>query len=100
MAQFRIDPSAACIDGHFPDQPLVPGVVIVDRVIHLITAADGVRIDGIRRVKFPGPLLPGQTCEVDWRQARRARIRFTCQADKVEVAVGTLITASDGEDEG
>lgn len=93
MAGFTIPFDAACVDGHFPDRAVVPGVVIVDRAIRLITAVDGNPIAGLRRVKFPSELSPGAYCEVDWYD-RNGNIRFTCSAGGVSVAVGTLEPAS------
>lgn len=50
------------LPGHFPGQPVVPGVVLLDRVIEAAEASLGrsVRVVGMPQVKFLSPLLPGQ----------------------------------------
>ena len=55
-----------CLPGHFPGRPIVPGVVLLDRVIAAIEAAHG-GIGPLRlpQVKFLQPLLPGETARID-----------------------------------
>lgn len=55
-----------CLPGHFPGRPIVPGVVVLDRVLAAIEAAHG-DIGPLRlpQVKFLQPLLPGETARID-----------------------------------
>ncbi|QQQ01718.1 hypothetical protein [Lysobacter enzymogenes] len=55
-----------CLPGHFPDRPLVPGVVVLERVLDALQAQHGV-LPALRlpQVKFLQPLLPGQTARVE-----------------------------------
>src|SRR3546814_12694558 len=54
------------VPGHFPGRPIVPGVVILDRVLDAIEAAHG-PLGALRlpQVKFLRPLLPGQAAWVE-----------------------------------
>lgn len=63
---FTIAPDHACLPGHFPGRPLVPGVVVLERVIDAIEAAHGPLPAPLRlpQVKFLQPLLPGEAAEV------------------------------------
>lgn len=63
--QFVVEPSHPCLPGHFPGRPVVPGVVILDRVLDTIEAAHG-PLPALRlpQVKFVRPLLPGETATV------------------------------------
>ena len=36
MLEFVIDPGHPCLPGHFPGRPVVPGVVVLDRVVEAI----------------------------------------------------------------
>jgi 3-hydroxymyristoyl/3-hydroxydecanoyl-(acyl carrier protein) dehydratase len=59
--RFVIDPDHPSLPGHFPGRPLVPGVVLLDRVVAAIEAAHG-PLGPLRlpQVKFMQPLLPGE----------------------------------------
>ena len=64
--RFVIEPDHPSLPGHFPGRPLVPGVVLLDRVVAAIEAAQGpsgpLRLP---QVKFMQPLLPGEEARVE-----------------------------------
>jgi len=64
--QFIIPAEHPSLPGHFPGQPIVPGVVLLDRVIEAIEAGYG-PLPPLRlpQVKFLKPLLPGQSASVE-----------------------------------
>lgn len=64
--QFTIDHDHPCLPGHFPGQPLVPGVVLLDQVLAVIEAAHG-PLGQLRlpQIKFLHPLLPGQAARIE-----------------------------------
>ncbi len=55
------------LPGHFPGRPIVPGVVVLDRVLAAIEAAGGQAAGPLRlpQVKFLQPLLPGETARIE-----------------------------------
>jgi len=59
--QFSIAPDHPSLPGHFPGRPIVPGVVLLDRVVEAIETAHG-PLGAVRlpQVKFLQPLLPGE----------------------------------------
>ncbi len=63
--KFRIDASHPCLPGHFPGNPIVPGVVLLDRVCAAIDATQGEGPLRLPQVKFLQPLLPEQEAEVE-----------------------------------
>ena len=74
-----------CLPGHFPSAPVVPGVVVLDRVLELLPApADHSR--SLAWVKFLKPLFPGQCAAVTFVRDG-ARTRFT-----VSFAGDTLVS--------
>jgi len=91
-AEFRIPVTHACLAGHFPGEPVVPGVLVLQRVIGAISVQTDARIAGIRRCKFVAPLRPGQICSVRWTVADSG-IRFTCRNVEGTVAQGVLQVA-------
>lgn len=87
----RIAPGHPCLPGHFPGNPIVPAVVLLERVEQALRAAlgPGVRLRALPSVKFLNPLAPG--VEFDIRlEIDGAAARFQCQAEGRELAAGRL----------
>jgi 3-hydroxyacyl-[acyl-carrier-protein] dehydratase len=65
--------------GHFPGQPLLPGVVLLGEVLEVLLrdapAALGAR-PRVSAVKFLAPVRPGASLEVRWSAPAEARLRF------------------------
>jgi 3-hydroxyacyl-[acyl-carrier-protein] dehydratase len=59
-----IDADHPCLPGHFPGQPLVPGVVMLERVAHAVRVNHGLRMTRIVEAKFLAPLRPGETARI------------------------------------
>jgi len=92
---FVIDAAHPCLPGHFPGQPLVPGVVILDRVVAAVEATHG-PLAALRlpQVKFVQPLRPGEQAVIALDDAGRdgiARWRFRVERDGVLLASGELV---------
>lgn len=64
--RFRIPPDHPCLAGHFPGNPVVPGVVLLDRVLEAIERRSGptgpLRLP---QAKFLQPLKPGEEARVE-----------------------------------
>lgn len=90
-----IDPSHPALPGHFPGRPLVPGVVILERVLDSVAAAEPAwRVTGIRKLKFLRPLSPGQAFRVECAAVKNERLRFRCLCDGELLAEGNLQLAA------
>lgn len=62
--RFRIAANHPALPGHFPGRPVVPGVVLLERVAALVEQVHGVALAGLPQVKFVRPLLPEQDAEL------------------------------------
>jgi 3-hydroxymyristoyl/3-hydroxydecanoyl-(acyl carrier protein) dehydratase len=85
----RIDASHPALAGHFPGNPIVPGVVVLERVTAALRVWRG---DGIEKLdaKFLQPLLPDEDALIELR-ADAGCIRFAVRRmDGVPLARGTL----------
>jgi 3-hydroxymyristoyl/3-hydroxydecanoyl-(acyl carrier protein) dehydratase len=92
QAALRVDPSHPALTGHFPGNPIVPGVVLLERVAAALRAWRGERVERLD-AKFVQPLLPGEDAMIELR-ADAGRIRFAVRrVDGVPLARGTLHAA-------
>lgn len=105
MTEFAIPVDHPCLPGHFPGQPIVPGVVVLDRVLAAIEAQHGA-LGALRmpQVKFLQPLLPEQTARIELQRLSDAsdasdtsdappRWRFRVLRDDILIASGEVHAA-------
>lgn len=93
--EFSIRADHAALAGHFPGNPIVPGVVLLNEIIHLVEAEIGSsthpwQVSHVPVVKFLRPLLPGQLCALEFSQYHQGRIKFMCRSQGETVAAGEL----------
>jgi 3-hydroxymyristoyl/3-hydroxydecanoyl-(acyl carrier protein) dehydratase len=67
--RFVVPADHPSLPGHFPDRPIVPGVILLDLVLTLILPP-GQRAAALAGVKFTGAVRPGETVEVSAAPAR------------------------------
>ena len=81
------------LPGHFPGNPVVPGVVLLDRVAAALQAWRGDAIRGFTQVKFMTPLLPDQAAELVLETTATQRVRFRILRGDTLLASGEIDTA-------
>lgn len=92
--RFTIPPDHPSLPGHFPGHPLVPGVVLLDRVVAAIEATHGpVGPLHLPQVKFLQPLLPGEEARVELAPSGDARMawRFRILRGDTLLASGEVV---------
>lgn len=64
--------------GHFPGTPIVPGVVLLDEVLHSLCNDIGLTVTDwqISSVKFLSPLTPGESATLEYEQLANGSIKF------------------------
>ena len=68
--------------GHFPDNPIIPGALLLDRMLHAIAQTTTVTTrQDIKVVKFLRPVRPGDSVTFRWRQTPKQEIAFECRID-------------------
>lgn len=70
-------PTAA---GHFPSNPIIPGVLLLDEVVQAISRSghdDGEMM--IRAAKFFRPVRPGEAVRIRWQSQADGGIKFECR---------------------
>jgi 3-hydroxyacyl-[acyl-carrier-protein] dehydratase len=82
--------------GHFPGAPIVPGVMLLDTVLHAIAAATGIALDvcEIRSVKFLSPARPGDELALEHILSASGTIGFDIVAGRRRIASGSIVPGS------
>ena len=90
--QFSIPSDHPSLPGHFPGRPVVPGVVLIDRVLDAIEAAHG-PLGALRlpQVKFVQPLLPNEIARIEL-DGEAPRWRFRVLRGDTLLASGEVTT--------
>jgi 3-hydroxymyristoyl/3-hydroxydecanoyl-(acyl carrier protein) dehydratase len=78
--------------GHFPGEPLVPGVVLLECVAAAADREFGARrLIAIPSVKFLAPLRPGELFRISLSRREETSIAFECRQGSTILARGRLI---------
>ena len=86
---FHIAASHPALPGHFPGQPIVPGVVLLERVAAAARRAFGTHVTGLPQVKFLRPLRLDEVAELRIERDG-ASAKFSIQHGRELIAAGTL----------
>ncbi|GIL38196.1 hypothetical protein [Roseiterribacter gracilis] len=90
-AEFTIVAEHPSLPGHFPGDPIVPGVVLLDRVTALVGAAVApARLAAVTSVKFLSPVRPGEAVHVTWRDRADGDVAFDCRCGDRAALNGSL----------
>lgn len=90
----RIAATHPALPGHFPGQPVVPGVVILDAVQRAIEAEAGpLPALKLPQVKFLQPLLPDEDAVIEIDAVAPARWRFRVLRGETTIASGDAAAA-------
>lgn len=85
------------LEGHFPGNPVVPGVVLLDAVIANVELATGCRISRVQQAKFHSVLRPSESAVAECF-LNRVTVTFRASArrgsDMVQVLSGSLTLQS------
>ena len=90
--QFSVGSGHPALPGHFPGHPIVPGALVLDRVLTHVTTVLNRPVSILQKVKFAAALLPDETAMVAC-EATGDRLRFSVQARRANTLV-TLVTGS------
>ncbi len=83
------------LNGHFPNQPIVPGVAILDATFELISRAFGTgQLSAVKHSKFLKPLSPGSKVDIECRRVvdhEWAVDWSICKNDETELVARLLL---------
>ena len=80
------------IAGHFPGDPIVPGVLILDEVVRAAEQWRGqLRLKSVLSVKFTSALKPGDVFSISLHDEDHSHVAFECRHDGTPIAIGRLL---------
>ena len=94
IATLTLAPELTVFDGHFPGQPILPGVAQVDWAITLARRCFAMppvflRLDAL---KFSQPVTPGTALELEWRwNAASDTLQFEYRSDAGKHSSGRVV---------
>ena len=93
--EFCIPPNHPALPGHFPDNPIVPAVVIIQEVARRLTDLTGRQIDEVRQLRLQQPVLPGQRITMSCEPRGSNAWRVTLAAEAEVLARGVFAERSE-----
>ena len=84
-ADFSLPHEHPALPGHFPGQPRVPGVLLLEQAARALRAWRGVAMAGVIEAKFLAALQPGLMATIDLH-ADGARVRFAIRQGATLIA--------------
>ena len=88
----RVPHDLACLPGHFPDQPVVPGVLQLDWAMELAAQLleRTIEMSELSAIKLLAPLRPGDSFRIQVRSIAPCEIEFTVWSENHEHAKGRV----------
>lgn len=87
----RVGAEHPALAGHFPGNPIVPGVLMLARVLRAAETALGARVSAVREAKFHAPLRPDEGFDIELERANAEEVRFRVVRGETRIAAGTLM---------
>ena len=88
-ADFSVPHAHPALPGHFPGQPRVPGVLLLEEAARALRSWRGVAVTGVIEAKFLAPLQPDAAATIELR-ADGVRVRFAVLQGDTLIARGLL----------
>ena len=83
--------------GHFPGQPILPGVVLLDAALHALaerqSRAGQFGLAQLKSAKFLSPVRPGEPLALHYADSQTGGFRFEIRCGERAVASGAVVFA-------
>ena len=89
----KVDADSPWFSGHFPDNPIFPGIAQLELIVKLISEATGtpLKLIGMSRVKFRKIVRPGDRLDIQVAPGtKKDQYTFRIVGDKEDVCSGSI----------
>lgn len=92
VSEHSIPSTHPSLSGHFPGNPVVPGVILLEQVLSALQQwHPQARVKGFQAVKFLQPVKPGCRFTIALEQTAGGSISFKCRSGRELLNSGTVI---------
>lgn len=92
----QVNSAHPAFPGHFPGNPIVPGVLLLARISRAVAQASGRQVVEVPAIKFLAPLAPGDKFEIEFEEPHSSTtVTFRVSRGSVLVASGALRLGAD-----
>ncbi|MBT4835812.1 MAG: hypothetical protein HON94_00540 [Methylococcales bacterium] len=88
---YFLDDQHPSLKGHFPENSIYPGVVLLDYVIHTLKSIidEDIKIIRLPNIKFMSPLKPNNPLEITL-ETKSNQTKFNCYSQAKKIATGQI----------
>jgi len=93
VAHWTVPTDHPAFAGHFPGTPILPGVVLLDVALRIMTDTSRIALDKceLSSVKFLSPATPGDELLIAHSVSANGSIRFNINAGLRKIAIGSIV---------
>lgn len=95
VLEFRLDSELPYFEGHFPQMPVLPGVVQLDWAVawarEYLQFASGLPVRQLEVLKFQQLMLPGMQIQLELIRKDDHKCLFSYRSDKGQHASGRIV---------
>ena len=92
-SHYTVPDNHPAFSGHFPNMPILPGVVLLDIALQVISDANGIALNhcSINTVKFIYPARPGDVLNISHQHTNSGTIHFDMSTATHKIASGSVV---------